>query len=544
MIFRRVFLHTILLCFIGVTIWFAISPRSSNPLMDLDEAVVKQYAWGNYQGKSLDQFIKRGDPLDASWYVWYNYYITRDKDQATKDLDKIIVAWNLYETHHLTYGYAWNNIPAGWWSSMDMLLLPMTLLAVGNDTGNKKYIELAKEMVYRAVESPERGGSLWPDSGSGCWFSEYSWPGMTRDVDEYFVMNGHLYSLTALKIIANALNDTRLQRAFDCAEKGTKFLAEKFVPDGEWPRYMLVPDTINPPHYVIFELIQLGGLYKLTGDSFYEEQRAKRSFILERQYPIYKVTTKAGHFLFFSSIGAPHPYNPDLFATNLICRDTKGVAYKSLQTGSADHWRNNFKIMEIGNNAIRSCDLYSVRDDGTEYKVYTTDQFVEIAQESPSSLTYHTEVSLDAYNDIDGNIWIDPARRFSTGEESSYLDTEGRITMQFAPQILSDRSMFAFEIEPDSDIKIGILFWQGDHVISRYYPTIHKGKNNLVAISHLGFDGAYAINAVDRITIRIYTDNLQNKATVNLGRLFFLKNQYELFQVLESDASEMLIKIE
>lgn len=521
---------------------------AATPFVDskaiLDKTGIGQYEWGNYGGTVLKDYINRGEPLNASWYVWYHYHRFRDADAAVRDLNKIINAWDLYETHQLTYKDPWNNIPAGWWSSMDMMLLPMTLIEVGNNTENEDFIELGKKMINLAIKSPEQGGSLWPDTGNGCWFSEYSWPGMDREVDEYFVLNGHLFSLTALKIMADALKDPDLQDIYECGAKATKLLADKFANDKDWPRYMLVPNTINPPHYVIFEMIQFQDLYRLTGDGFYEEQRVKRSEVIKRQYPVYRVTGKGREFLFFSSIGAPHPYNPDLFSTSLRCLTNKDSPLEARQIGSVEHWKNNFQFIDISNTSIKSCEVYSVRSDGVEHALYSTNAPIDVNDDLPIELTYSTEATLDAYRGSSGSISIHPLRQSSDAGEASYLDTEGRITVKFSQQPLSDRTLLGLEIRSSSDIKIGILYWQGERVISRYYPIVKRDVNNLLVVSHLGFDDAHTIDAVDQITIRVYTDNLQENVDLELGKLFIFNNQHELYNVLKSNESQLLIKIE
>lgn len=265
-----------------------------------------------------------------------------------------------------------------------------------------------------------------------------------------------------------------------------------------------------------------------------------RSAVIERQHPVYNVNSKDGNFLFFSSYGAPHPYNADIFETAIKCQGPSGN-YELIPDKSNELWKTNFKKTEPGIGKIEKCDVYSLRGEDLDYKLYSTEKLINVNDSYPKELKYITEASYDAYINNDETISVEPSRKFSAAGESSYLDTQGRVTMRFPIQPLSDKTMLALEVKANADLKIGILYWQGEKAISRYYPSLKKDKNNLVVISHLGFDNAYSINSVDGLSLIIYTDKQESKAQLKLNKLYVLDNQYQLYKLLERRTTDMLL---
>lgn len=76
----------------------------------------------------------------------------------------------------------------------------------------------------------------------------------TRD-KEYHVLNGHLWGLQALYMLAEASGDKELKDAYQCARHGTiSRLPQFYNKTDTWTWYPLVPRVINPTHYNIIEI--------------------------------------------------------------------------------------------------------------------------------------------------------------------------------------------------------------------------------------------------------------------------------------------------
>jgi hypothetical protein len=504
-----------------------------------NEVVLKQYLWASKELLTLpfSEILHRGDPLQASWYVWLNYYHDRDAAEASQYIDQIIEHWKLKENPRLSYRYAHNGLKPGWWSSMDMLLLPMALVDIGRDTNNEEYMQLANAMLLRAIESPEVGGSLWPDLGEGCWFSEYSWEGMTRD-DEYYVLNGHLFSLTALKLIADALSSEKLQEHYDCAVKGTKALAPRFLNGVGWPSYMLTPKTINPPHYLLYEGIQLEGLFALTKDMFFDDQHILRSEIFERNYPVYHIV--AENSLFFSAIGAPHPYRADIFDIEVKCSDSSRSYELKNSLATRDVDKFFYRASNVSADA-KKCDVFS-KYMNLRFKLYAAGDAVKLAEYRLLDVHYDLSASLDAAVEDGSDISIDPARQHSPPGQHAYWDDEGRVTLSFASNELPLTGLVALDVYTDSKIPIGITLHNGEEKIMRYFPSPMEGRRNLIVLSRQGFDSAERIDSVDAITVTGYTHALTRKALLRVYGLYFLANQYELYRLLDKGESSPILE--
>jgi hypothetical protein len=491
-----------------------------------------QFNWSSE--RRMDKGIAKGDPLIATWAAWTEFAISGNLDHAKANADKIVSTWNLGETKKLIYKYQYNSLAPGWWSSMDSLFFPLFLLQVYGD--NEDEIDLAREMVDRALKSPVEGGSLWPDEGDGCFFSEYSWPTINSG-EEYYVMNGHLFSLTALKLIADRFpHHPNYANAFECAVRGTKSRAGQFFDENGWPLYQLVPRTINMPHYVLYESMQFGDLWEATGDQFFLEQQRARQRALEERYPVYLVSRGKERVLFFSGVGAPHPYSPDLFLNSVVCFDKRSrrIDLKAINTDGLP--KSRFLVSEKISSKIKRCDVYATTSGGVTALIFSTSKIQEITDQAARELQFSSAGMFDAVaiNSDSHEFLIDPSRRYSKEDESSYLDVEGRLVISIPGVILEKARMFAIELQSDVEVQIGLILWQNDKAIARYYRPLLNSRQNIVIALPLGFDGSEGIRAVDKIGVVIYTDRLSTVAHIQVKNVRLVENLYQLFQLLSA----------
>jgi hypothetical protein len=481
----------------------------------------------------LDSGLAQGDPLVSTWAVWNRLANSGDREQAKRDVAKIISNWNLFETRKLTYKYQYKALAPGWWSSMDSLFFPLLLLQV-YDLGDRE-IELAREMIEISLRSPLVGGSLWPDEGKGCFFSEYSWPGMTSE-DEYYVMNGHLFSLTALKLISNIIPEKKFSTAVECSIKGTRLLSDRFIHRNHWPLYQLVPKTINMPHYVIFEIVQFTDLWDLTGDQFFFDQKLAREHALERQYPVYLVSSANRRFLFFSGVGAPHPYEPDLFLSSVSCVDEKSRTVHLRAINKEGLPKSRFLKSDSIHSNIKRCDVYSSLGNGQITRIFSTSVIKEIEDKPALEMKFSSEGMFDAvlHGSNSNQFLIDPSRKYSNDGESSYLDVEGRLVFSVPGVILNSDRMFSVEIDADQEVPIGVILWQNDKSVARYYRPLLNSEHNIIVVSPLGFDGADDLRAVDKIGVVVYTDKMLSPARIDVRSVKLIDNLYQFYLLLSN----------
>jgi hypothetical protein len=485
-----------------------------------------QFKWSSNEHLKLpfDDLLARNDPLQAVWSIYTKMDRSKDYEAAKRNVEKLIAKYNLRNFSKLTYGYSHDKLQVGWWSGMDMFFAPIVLLDIAEHVGGTDYKSIVRSLIKTAIQSPEVGGSIWPDDGDGCWISEYSWPGMTR-AEEYYVLNGHLFALTALKLLSDKLNDDGLRKLFDCAVKGTKSRAGIFT-KSKWPLYMLNAPTIDPPHYLLYEAIQFSDLSALTKDPFFSQQALLRKDIIAKYYPVYRVNTSTGIDMFFSSSGAPHPYNLDLFETTLKCDD---------QESSTARKRGFLRAAFIRLHGIipTQCSVTSHYMDHS-FEMFKATWFRDVTDDDRSTIiAAHGVASLDAVNVNDGWIKIDPTIKSSPPGDSSYIDVEGRVDFRFPERPLNDASHLTFEVETDATIKMGIRLFSGDKMIQRYILKLSGGQKHLVALSKVGFDNSDDFNSVDRIMLYVLTDKMKDVAHIRVSNIAISANQYEMYQTMK-----------
>lgn len=217
-----------------------------------------------FNEEGLQKTAAKKDPLRPFFLAFRLLTIyEKTKDPAALESAKRALDFMLDEYQPATreaegtrwfYGFDYDRgIKAPWWSGMDGFFGPMTLYAGWQVTGNERYREAAIKSAKLMLRQPSDGGALWRD-GEDCWISEYSWKGITRD-KEYHVLNGHLWGLQALYMLAEASGDKELKDAYQCARHGTiSRLPQFYNKTDTWTWYQLVPRVINPTHYNIIEI--------------------------------------------------------------------------------------------------------------------------------------------------------------------------------------------------------------------------------------------------------------------------------------------------
>lgn len=504
-----------------------------------DPKVIQPFVWFfsdfDNSDAGFDAQLAYGDPMRVTTLLIQDWVAHHDLDTMKTRVAKVVDKWHLDQPGgKLTYLFPYGNIPAGWWSGMDSWSFPMLLIGVWQETKEPSFKDLADKLIAIAAKPVADGGVVWQD-GNGCWLSEYVWPGMSES-DEYHVLNGHLYALEAVRLIANATQRSDLQTLYECAVTGTKAKAPDYKLQDRWLRYMLNPSVINQTHYVIFETMQFDALAGLDSDTFFSDQATEHRRLLQSYFPVNFVSSGGTSRLMMSAIGAPHPYSIDTYPLYLSCSD--GVI-------TEDH-----SIPRPGDTAI-PVEQRAFMNDPTLLNPDTAhctveSRYVDLAVrlfDAPVTKLSNPVVPgavvgadlsaiLDAYMTNSQTVVIDPSRRVSPpGDPENYLDTQGRMTFSLPANLgLDSTEYLGIDFGANGPLAVGVTLVSGGVEYFRYYPKTDAGDHTLILLSPIGFDGGEAIRSIQQVTVYFYTDAQTQIVTLTNPRLIKFANQAEIQQ--------------
>lgn len=546
---RLIIVAVILLA--AILAWFQIQNSQHTIAIGTDEELAP-FLWNwmdpaGYSEETLSRTAEKLDPLRV-FFLAFRLLVDHERTgspqalvSAERALDFMI---NDYQpAEHSEAGYRWfygndhNDIAAPWWSGMDAMFGPMTLYAAYEATGNERYRDIALKSAHRAISSPLDGGVVWR-TDDGCWLSEYSWDGMGPE-DEYYVLNGHLWGLQALFLLARASQDAQLMDAYDCGLAGTVSKASAFTfKHGNWLKYQLHPsEVINPTHYVLIEFAQFRAMYSLTGEAAYRSMMEARSQAFRLAYPISLYDGPDGLEVLLSLVGAPHPYWTDTYPVTLSC-EVEGKTYVS-ETVSA-----YVKYLPYADRFIASVTV-PADPDVCSVTVHSAVD-VEVYSEKPDSRRIESLVhmpvqitpSMDAIRlDDGGDILISPRFKVAPEREIAAND-EARIAINLdAP--LSSSDVLAFAIETDEPFKVSVFITdEFGNQAQRYYPQLVAGRRNIVMLNILGFENSSEISgSIKTVTFRMFTNPEDNDAHVSIKDMTIIEDAFQMREYFKEEAS-------
>ncbi|MDR2015020.1 MAG: D-glucuronyl C5-epimerase family protein [Azoarcus sp.] len=482
--------------------------------------------------------VKEGSPLKVStrlFVLMSSYRKTHNlgtKADIAVGLDILVNHWPdttrsekllRWNYNHSFEDHAYKTHPPGWWSGMDSFLIPVVFLGAFEIFQDKHWLDLARRSMDSALLPPNEGGSLWR-SPEGCWISEYSWPEINNS-EEFYVLNGHLFGLQALKIFANAVKEKKYEEVFQCALQGTESRAERFSIPG-WSRYMLHKPEIAPPHYVIYELSQFRALWRMTGIEFFKKEMKRRQALLQEQYAAF--VTDSGEVI-LSRIGAPHPYMFDIYPSKLTCSLKDGTAW-SLMSGDKSYSWNEQGFFISGRPSLwpTLCSLSAIIH-GKDLPLYQ-DAPINIAAGIAKRYQYQISASKNARSAIgQGPITVSVT---ASEKNAAKISLSGEFD-------INSKELFGIELSTGRKTPIGVtLIDEHRSEVFRYYPALEKGGNTFILLSKLGFLGSENLsNKVKRIVIWLYTDKQnmpdQSDFSVNVGQILSFANPAQLRAYLE-----------
>ncbi|ABE62250.1 hypothetical protein Nham_1428 [Nitrobacter hamburgensis X14] len=478
--------------------------------------------------------ITKGSPLTFSTRLlalMYAFHASRDphiRSDVAEGLDILLNRWPSVtregKLFRWNYNQTYESHAPGWWSGMDGFLMPVVFLAAFETFEDAKYVDLARKSLESALLSPTEGGSMW-HSADGCWISEYSWQGMNES-DEFYVLNGHLYGLEALKLAAIAFKDERYEEAFQCGLKGTMARADRFVtPD--WSLYMLNKPTIDPPHYVIFETSQYRALSQLTGISFFSDEMIRRQRVLNKHYAPF--ITEDGTII-LSRIGAPHPYQIDIYRNRLTCTLENGSEWSATSVSDEAPIKRGF-ITEKPPAQPRHCSLAALTGVGIDVVLYENSS-VQPAAGHPQAIETSIDTDYDASDKSGRTVTVSPSKS-DPANPDNYRSNSAKISL-VGDFPITNSGLFGIELGSERRSSIGVtLVDEKGNESFRYYPALRAEQKTLVLLSKIGFPGHEKLhNKIKRIDVWLYTDtgNMtdQSDFKIDVGNVVTFANPLQL----------------
>lgn len=430
------------------------------------------------------------------------------------------------------YGFDYDRgIKAPWWSGMDGFFGPMTLFAAWQVTGNERYRSAALQSAKLMLRQPSEGGVLWRD-GKSCWISEYSWNGITRD-QEYHVLNGHLWGLQALFMLANASGEKDLKEAYQCARQGTiDRLPNYYNQAGNWTWYQLVPKVINPTHYNTIEIAQFRAMEALTGDPVYKEPAMRRSAIFKNTYPLSLIDTPTGLEVQFSMMGAPNAYWTDTYPVTVSCT----IGKQTVTQKNADAYNTKKPLAErmilrlpvSGKPDHCEVSIHS----NVDVKMYNQNRFTVLSNIKEDNVNPIYTVALQAKALEDGNVRVTPM----SGESAK--PGEGRILLNINRNV-SISEKIALIVHSTGNAQLGMVLEdaKGKRATS-YYPALQAGKDNIVIFNKLGLNNGSELDEnLKELALRVYTKPNEKPLDVQIKEIQIIRNPANLESFFKRNAS-------
>ena len=208
-----------------------------------------------------------------------------------------------------------------WWSGMANSAIGVSYLLAFEITEDEKFKTKAVSAMNGVINPIAENGCAIELNEDASWYLEYA--DLNRaDSNAYFVHNGFMYSLAALKYFENVLEEEVYSKSF---EKGIKALNLKekdfFYADLKWTYYMQNPRTVESLHHAIFELILLDALISEDRRSFLKQSAHIRREIIKKEYSLN--LDEYGKMV-VNLISGPHLYWQDLYPTRIIAHQKDG----------------------------------------------------------------------------------------------------------------------------------------------------------------------------------------------------------------------------
>ncbi|MBF0673458.1 MAG: hypothetical protein IR160_12830 [Salinibacterium sp.] len=466
-----------------------------------------------------DEFEARLDEGHATYAVaavLASWFRNGDTKTAQERTERMLERWDIRgKGQRASYGFAYkingNALDPGWWSGMSDWTFPLLLTALAQETGSDEYAGLADELIAHARKSVVDGGSIWYENDE-CWISEYAWHGMSYE-DESFVLNGHQYALAAMGIIAASTGDDELADLFVKCSISTVEKLPEYV-DGNWFAYMLHERTIDPPHYVVFEISLFESLARLIGDRRYLDAIEERQSAIAGGYPISGTSDAGNSRLIFTQVAGPHPYLRDLYQVELECTDGSATEVYVLPSHPPTLEESFLDVQTELDLSATTCDIWS-HEQGADRTLVAPEQAVQAAT-LPQRVDFGYSVQSDSnlqWNEEDSTFAISKLEPDDPKNDGTYRTNQARIGLVLAEGIslASDDGwppQFAVQLTASTSVVSRVEISDGQKACLRNYPRVVGEADNLLLLSLPGFSDC-DIDEIQTITLLLGRSTLE-----------------------------------
>ena len=445
---------------------------------------------------------------------------------ASRLMDCFMSTW---ERHGAFPRPAYGEYPDGWVSSMDAPSIMVAAQMLYEITEEDKYKNFLQELIpYASGVCDEGGFNVIVEDG--LWPLEYASVFSSAD-NAQFVLNGSLVGYVGCCAIAQLQDDPKLRDYVERVERAylgefSRYRYDKYA----WTLYMLNPNTVIPPHYLIFEMKLFDAMYDLTGIEAYRDEKIYRSDAIKSVMKPEFTSGSDGSLNYVMARACnPHLYLIDCYGTVIGFYD------------ESDNMLEEYSCSITGDMADAPEDFYEgaflegvVPEGAKTYKVFSvygktrfplfSGDVSEGENRGPSGLLDSGRGFFsDAFSGDGYTVAVDTQR----SEEH-----EARITFDLVdPKPLSENNYYAIEVDNKSseEFAVGLRLEDSEGNAAQRSHTKLKSGKNLISFGELGFNDINQLNNVAKITLRVYTNNCEEgKYEIQLGNIYYLDGVTEL----------------
>lgn len=421
----------------------------------------------------------------------------------------------------------YKNLDYGWVSSMDAPVIALASEMIYELSGDITYQNYCLELLPYMVKTTEEGGY---NLRSNNWPLEYAWKTVDHN-SAWYVLNGSLVGYTATKALSEIYSYPWLEEYLHKVEVAYTDMAKEFHKGDSWTYYMLNVKGVIPIHYMIFEEKLFNAASMLSDNQVFSQEYTFRSQCLENVLEVQFFETEEGYEYDMLRATSPNYYQIDTYSTKIEFIDLAGnCIYSEIinESGSMQERKDVFYNTMFHHGYLKELParyvVYSVNK-GILFKLFESE--VTLTQKVDDVVDYTTDIAYDARfidNDMEEVILV----------KEDHIKEEGDISFSLEKSIFTDnsKSWCAIEIDNlnDTPVHIGLILYNSNgNATTRYYTPLSPGKNCIVLDSR-GFVDSESLGDISSIWLRLYDDDLNNKASFALGdfRLFSdLKSYYD-----------------
>lgn len=487
--------------------------------------------------------FKEFHPLDIGRQAYYSLYYGEKLNDST--LLNIGAEYLNYlknykfkiDTGEITtyaYGFDHREFEKGnWWSGM-----ANSTIALGFYKGYQIFRDSTFLNEYKRVSKslnlPTSQGGCLVSTNNSHWCLEYT-SFKTNDENAYYVLNGFLYSLVAIKQLAIISNDDKLDDLFNSGKKAFIKMSERFYyKDNSWTYYMLNPKTIESTHYAIYDIMLFSSLYKIDKDNCWKNEIERRSRIILNHFPIDKISDSS---LFFSVLGPPHPYWIDTYPVSIVFNFGKSykdtVEIKNTKEFTIPTDVRVFHSIRFSNlDSLESVDYY-VNYSGSSFYIGSVsgDSFID-------KIVDTSNLELNSFKEY-SNVERSEEGGFIAKNDSADLNAH-TVHLNLENKDFTKYKYFGFKVNLNfrpRSVRILLIDKNGNSA-ERYYPTLKYDTTNLILLHHAGFKRVEKIDLsnLNEIRLMLYTSkHVSESRLFKTSRLYAFPTNYSVKRLFDDE---------